>query len=123
MIGYDTDTLEERLRIDLGKGLTESGWVVADELWLLVQRCPARPKCPGRGTEVRVGSGGWPNMRLVITFRHARRPGLLLRRTLELFDEAGGPVSHTYADIHLMEDLDTGGIPPAEEAVDGVLDV
>lgn len=72
------------------------------------------------GVEV---EGEWPDSRLVITFRHPVRPGLLLRRTLTLFDDAGGPVFHTYAEIHLMEDLDTGGVPPADEAVDGILDL
>jgi hypothetical protein len=64
----------------------------------------------------------WPHTRLVVTLRHQRRPGLLLRRTLPLFDERGQPVDHEDAAMLLMEDLDTGYLAPASEAVNGVLD-
>ena len=67
--------------------------------------------------------GAWPETRLVVTFRHPARPGLLLRRTLHLFDDNGAPNDQQYADIHLMEQLDTGYIAPADEAKDGVLDI
>jgi hypothetical protein len=66
--------------------------------------------------------GGWPRTRLLVTLKHPQRPGVLLRRTLPLFDDAGQPIDHEYAVIHLMEDLDTHHIAPATEAVDGVLD-
>lgn len=66
--------------------------------------------------------GEWPDTRIVITLRHPRRPGLLLRRTLPLFDQTGSPIKHEHADIHLMEDLDTGHLASAGEALDGVLD-
>lgn len=66
--------------------------------------------------------GDWPNTVVVITMRHPRRPGLVQRRTLPLFDDAGSPIDHEYPDIHLMEDLDTNYLAPGEEAVDGVLD-
>lgn len=66
--------------------------------------------------------GEWPDARLVVTLRHNRRPGLVLRRTLALFDKTGSPIDHEYADIHLMEDLDTGYLAPAAEAADGMLD-
>lgn len=66
--------------------------------------------------------GDWPDVRLLITLRHTRRPGLRLRRTLPLFDESGLPIEHTDAAVHLMEDLDTGYLAPASEAMDGVLD-
>lgn len=66
--------------------------------------------------------GEWPDTRIVITLRHPRRPGLLLRRTLPLFDDTGATTDHEYAAIHLMEDLDTGHLAPADEALDGVLD-
>jgi hypothetical protein len=66
--------------------------------------------------------GDWPDTRLAVTLRHPSRPGLRLRRTFALFDERGRPLSHEYAEIHLMEDLDTGYIAPADEARDGVLD-
>jgi hypothetical protein len=66
--------------------------------------------------------GEWPDTTVVVTLRHPRRPGLVLRRTLSLFDEEGCPIDRSYADVHLIEDLDTSYIAPAEEAVDGVLD-
>lgn len=66
--------------------------------------------------------GEWPDVRVVVTLRHQRRPGLLLRRTLPLFDETGTPIGHKYADMDLMEDLDTNYLAPADEAADGVLD-
>ncbi|MBE7187015.1 MAG: hypothetical protein INR67_01880 [Jatrophihabitans endophyticus] len=66
--------------------------------------------------------GTWPDVELVIEFRHAERPGLTLRRTLALFDERGCPTDHQYAAIHLMEDLDTNYIAPAADATDGILD-
>jgi hypothetical protein len=66
--------------------------------------------------------GKWPNACLVVMMRHRQRPGLILRRTLPLFDDRGSPIDHGFADIHLMEDLDTNYLAPAEEAVDGVLD-
>ena len=66
--------------------------------------------------------GEWPDARVVVTLRHRRRPGLVLRRTLPLFDDGGFPIDHEYADIHLMEDLDTNYLAPADEAVDGILD-
>lgn len=66
--------------------------------------------------------GTWPDTRVVVTLRHQRRPGLPLRRTLPLFDESGSPIDHEYADVNLMEDLDTNYLAPADEAVNGVLD-
>lgn len=66
--------------------------------------------------------GEWPDTRLVVRMRHQNRPGLVLRRTLPLFDETGAPITHQNAVMALMEDLDTHYLAPAEEAVDGVLD-
>ncbi len=66
--------------------------------------------------------GDWPDVRIVVSMRHRRRPGLILRRTLPLFDDRGFPIDHEYAAMDLMEDLDTDYLAPADEAVDGVLD-
>ena len=66
--------------------------------------------------------GDWPDTVVVIAFEHRRRPGLLLRRKLPIFNEEGLPINHEYADIHLMEDLDTDHIAPAKDATDGILD-
>lgn len=64
--------------------------------------------------------GAWPDTRLVVTLRHESRPGLLLRRTLPLFDETGAPIKHE--GWRFMEDLDTHYLAPAKEAIDGLLD-
>lgn len=64
--------------------------------------------------------GAWPDARLVVTLRHESRPGLLLRRTLPLFDETGASIKHE--GWRFMEDLDTHYLAPAEEAIDDVLD-
>lgn len=71
--------------------------------------------------------GEWPASCIEWTFTHAARPGLRLCRRLDLFDhigrilgdELGSPLD--LADIHLMEDLGTGAIPPASQAVGGLL--
>lgn len=92
-----------------------------DEFW----RSPAGTTGPLSDglTEPSVSvQGDWPHTRVVVTLRHRSRPGLLLRRTLPLFNDAGQPIDHQNADIYLMEDLDTHYLAPADEAVDGVLD-
>ena len=40
-----------------------------------------------------------------------------------MFDEVGRIEYPEYADVGLMEDLDTDRIPPVERARDGVLDM
>ncbi|PFG98896.1 hypothetical protein A8924_6422 [Saccharopolyspora erythraea NRRL 2338] len=67
--------------------------------------------------------GEWPDLRVRLAFRHPHLPGGWLRRRWRVFDEVGRPTSETHADVHLMEDLETGQLPPPEEAVDGVLDI
>lgn len=68
-------------------------------------------------------TGDWPERAVVVTLRHPSRPGPLLKRTFRLYDEQGRQISHQYSDIGLMEDLDTGYITPADEAIDGILDI
>jgi hypothetical protein len=67
--------------------------------------------------------GSWPDTELEWTFAFATRPGLRLRRRVPLYDELGRVSEPEHASIHLMEDLDTGGVPRAEEARDGIVDV
>lgn len=67
--------------------------------------------------------GDWPHTHLEWSFGFAPYPGLALRRRVPLFDELGRLDPPEYADINLMEDLDTRNLPPASEARDGVLDV
>lgn len=68
-------------------------------------------------------TGPWPDTHLEWTFRWTQRPGLTLRRRVPLYDELGRPAPPEYADIHLMEDLETGAIPVAAAARDGILDI
>jgi hypothetical protein len=67
--------------------------------------------------------GEWPDAHLEWRFGHSSRPGLVLRRRVELFDEVGRIEYPEYADVGLMEDLSTDRIPSAEQARDGVLDM
>ena len=66
--------------------------------------------------------GVWPETTVAVTLRHPSRPGLLLRRTYPVFDDRGHPVSHNVVD-GLMEQLGSGHIAPADEAIDGVLEI
>jgi hypothetical protein len=65
--------------------------------------------------------GEWPDLAVRVAFRHPHFPAGRLSRRIPLFDELGRPVEPEYADIALMEDLDTGYLPPVTEAVEGVL--
>jgi hypothetical protein len=68
--------------------------------------------------------GAWPETTLEITFDWAPLPGLRLRRRLPLFDELGRHTPPEYSDVHLMEDLATGTVPPVPADDTGrVLDV
>lgn len=65
--------------------------------------------------------GTWPDRAVRVTFRHPHYPDGLLSRRIPLFDELGRAIDPEYADIGLMEDLDTRFLPPITEARDGVL--
>ncbi|MDN5765187.1 MAG: hypothetical protein L0H96_13030 [Humibacillus sp.] len=67
--------------------------------------------------------GSWPDRTLQVTIRHPRYPDGVIRRTIQLYDELGRPADLEYADVLLMEDLDTNYIPPVEEARNGILDM
>lgn len=64
----------------------------------------------------------WPRTRLLVSFAHPAAQGSRVRRTLALFDRSGRPALDRYADIHLMEDVETGAVDPAD-AVDGVIEI
>lgn len=67
--------------------------------------------------------GDWPETRVEVSFRHPHYPQGRLRRTLRVFDDAGRATSTQFASVHLMEDLETGALPPAGKARDGVLEI
>jgi hypothetical protein len=68
-------------------------------------------------------SGTWPHTHLEWTFAFDPYPGLTLRRRVPLFDELDRITPPQYPDINLMEDLDTGALPPANAARHGILDI
>jgi hypothetical protein len=63
--------------------------------------------------------GQFPDAVVVALFHAADRPGIQFGRRWRLYDELGNPVDHQYADIHLMEDVQSagGGLPPAGSCV------
>lgn len=67
--------------------------------------------------------GEWPDTVLEWTFTHPSRAGLVLRRRLRLFDPLGRIQEPEYCDVHLMEDLDTGELPPPDRARGAILDI
>lgn len=81
------------------------------------------PLVAGLSGTVTRAVGEWPRTRLEWTFADSSHPGLLLRRSVSLFDELGRPVDIADAATELMEDLETQDIPPAAAARDGILDV
>ncbi len=67
--------------------------------------------------------GQWPVTRVEVSFAHPHYPQGRLRRTYRVFDDAGRIRSVQYASIHLMEDLDTGALPPVGNARNTILDI
>ena len=68
----------------------------------------------------------FPGRQIVALFHAQDRPGIQFGRCWRLYDELGNPVEHEYADIGLMEDIESasGGLPaPASclPAADGVV--
>ena len=96
-----------------------------DAYWQELNRS-AEPLAGGltelRGFRVEV-VGEWPFTSIAVSFRHPLYPLGRLRRTLRVFDDAGRVWPMPYASIHLMEDLDTGALPPFGHARDGILEI
>lgn len=67
--------------------------------------------------------GQWPDTQLEWTFRWTTRPGLILRRRVPLFDQLGRIAYPEDATLDLMETVESGLIPPADDAVNGYLDL
>lgn len=69
--------------------------------------------------------GTFPEAAVVATFRHADRPRIRFGRRFPLYDELGNPVGgDDYWDIELMEDVETGRLPPDAACVadgDGIV--
>ncbi len=67
--------------------------------------------------------GDWPDTVLEWTFTWYTHPGLTVRHSIRLFDELGRIQKPEYAEVHLDETLAGGGLPPADRARDGILDI
>lgn len=61
-------------------------------------------------------TGHWPDTTIELHCTHARFPDLEIVRVLGLFDELGRQTSPEHAGAYLLEDIDTGQLPPASEA-------
>ena len=63
--------------------------------------------------------GQFPDAVIVALFHAVDRPGIQFGRRWRLYDELGNPADHEYADIHLMEDVESagGGLPPVDGCV------
>jgi hypothetical protein len=66
-------------------------------------------------------NGQWPDETIELRCTHARYPNLELVRVLGLFDELGRQTPPEHAEAYLLEDIDTGQLPPAGEAIDDQL--
>jgi hypothetical protein len=62
-------------------------------------------------TEVESEGSTWSEIRLSVSYTHQSRPGVTFVRYIQLFNEVGDPCGGDPV-ISLMEDLDTGRIPP-----------
>lgn len=67
--------------------------------------------------------GQWPDTQLEWTFHSTERPGPILRRRVRLFDELGRIDYPEDAETDLAETVESGLVPPAEDAVNGYLDL
>lgn len=67
--------------------------------------------------------GQWPDTQLEWTCSWTTRPGLVLRRQIDLFDQLGRIEHPNDATLDLWETVKSGLIPPAQDAVNGYLDL
>ena len=75
-------------------------------------------------TQIQVDvTGQWPDTTVELSFHHPLYPGGRMLRTYQVFDGTGRVLQHGYPEIELTEDLHTLDIPPAAQAVDGILDI
>jgi hypothetical protein len=96
----------ERDQLDRLRGAFLGGWRTSQG--------GTRPFIAGVTFDVIELRGQFPEGVIVALFHAADRPGIQFGRRWRLYDELGNPVDHKYADIHLMEDVESsgGGLPP-----------
>ena len=108
--GFDSDQFEQA-QLDRLRGAFLEGWHTSEG--------GTRPFIDGVTFGVIELRGEFPDRAVVALFRAGDRPGIQFGRRWRLYDELGNPVDHQYADIHLMEDIESsgGGLPPAGDCV------
>ncbi len=108
--GFDSDQFEQA-QLDRLRGAFLEGWLTSEG--------GTRPFIGGVTFGVIELRGEFPDRAVVALFRAGDRPGIQFGRRWRLYDELGNPVDHQYADIHLMEDIESsgGGLPPAGDCV------
>ena len=84
---------------------------------------PAEPLAHGMSDVHTELDGTWPDLAVQVTFRHPSFADGRLRRRIRLFDELGRPIDSELWHIYLMEDVETGHLPPVSEAVAGILTI
>lgn len=63
---------------------------------------------------IELAGGDFPDASIVATFRSVHRPGAIFGIRWYLYDELGRPEDPEYWGIHLMEEVETGGLPTAD---------
>lgn len=108
--GFDPDQFEQSQLGGL-RGAFLEGWLTSEG--------GTRPFIDGVTFDVVELRGEFPDRDVVALFHAEDRPGTQFGRRWRLYDELGNPVDHKYADIHLMEDVESGdgGLPPADRCV------
>jgi hypothetical protein len=103
--GLDSQQFEQD-QLDRLRGSFLGGWRTSDGV--------TKPFIEGVTFDVVELRGEFPDAFIVALFHAADRPGIQFGRRWRLYDELGNPVDHKYADIHLMEDVESsgGGLPP-----------
>lgn len=101
----------ERDQLDRLRGAFLGGWRTSE--------AGTRPFIEGVTFDLIELRGEFPDRVIVALFHATDRPGLQFGRQWKLYDELGNPLDHEYADIHLMEDVESasGGLPPADSCV------
>jgi len=115
--GFDADRFEQS-QLDQLRGSFLDGWHAEDG--------DVKPFIEGVSFDTVVLRGDFPDRQIVALFRAHDRPGIQFGRRWRLYDELGNPVEHEYADIGLMEDIESagGGLPAPGSCVpdaDGVV--
>ena len=109
--GVDLAAYETGVRDDL-RAAFFGGWTSSDDGRVV-------PYITGVTFESVEVHGEFPDTQVVALFRSEDRPGVRFARRWTLYDEAGNPEDERmeYADVGLMEDVDTGCLPPVADCV------